>query len=204
MSKSILLFEDKLGISSGYEGIWQSLLLKTGLTGFETIRRNSFRSLGNKVQLLERQGNRKAPGFNRDSRSMAVVDRWARNQIRIINPSIVLCMDPAILFLCNPNWDQATLDNLRGGVYTIESIPFLIMLPISTWHTQKKESDIARMNDGFTIESEWDEERQLDEDELNQTDMNRLWIEPVVVPYGRFILSTDLSKAKRIIERLGR
>lgn len=199
MSRSILLFEDKLGISTGYESIWQSLLLKSGLAGIEVNRRNSFRSLSSKVMLLTRSGNRKAPGFNPDGRAQGIISQWVRAQCSILKPDAIICMDPAILFMFNPDWNQATLDNLRGGVYAVGKIPVVIMLPITAWHTTKKETDIARMNEGYTSESEWEEEHGGDE---TDADLNQLWIEPVSVPFGRWILKADLLKTRRILERM--
>lgn len=194
----ILLFEDKLGITTGYESIWQSLLVQTGFASTGIDRRNSFRTLGNKVQLLHRSGNRKAPGFNPEPRTQEIIRAWVLAQVNALNPDAIIVMDPAILFMLNPDWDQATLDNLRGGVYWIQRRPTIVMLPISAWHTQKKETDLARLNSGFTEESEWEEEHGGDEIDA---DLNQMWIEPVVVPYGKFVLKSDLIKIRRILER---
>jgi len=193
--KSILLFEDKLGISSGYEPIWQSLLLKTGLIGYEMNRRNSFRSLATKVQLLTKYKNRIAPSFNPDPRGQQIITQWVKTQISLCKPAGIICMDPALTFLMNPNQDQSTLDTLRGGVYEIFKTPTVISLPISAWHTKKKEKDIARMNEGFMDEEEWEEATDSD------NELNHIWLEPIVVDYGRFVLHSDLSKLARILER---
>lgn len=196
---SILLFEDKLGISTGYESIWQSLLLQQGLLGVEVNRRNSFRSLGSKIQLLVKKGNRKSPGFNEDPQAQHQIRTWVQTQISLLNPVGIICMDPVILFMMNPDWDQATLDNLRGGVYRLRGVPTVISLPISAWHNVKKEKDIARMNEGFTEEEEWDEEHGGDE---TDSELNQIWMEPVSVPYGKFVLKQDIGKLSRIIGRL--
>lgn len=195
----ILLFEDKLGITTGYESIWQSLLLQTGFTSVDVNRRNSFRSLGTKVRLLHSSGKRKAPGFNPDPAAQAIIRAWVLKQVEVLEPDAIIVMDPVILFMMNPDWDQATLDNLRGGVYRIQQRPAIVMLPISAWHTQKKETDLARLNSGFTEESEWEEEHGGDEIDA---DLNDMWIEPVVVPYGKFVLKSDLIKTRRILERI--
>jgi len=194
----IVLFEDRLGISSGYETIWHSLLNSNGLAGQEVIRRSTHRTFGKRMQLLITKGNRKSPGFNPDHGVQAALNEWVKTQLRQLRPDGCICMDPAILFMMNPDWDQATLDNLRGGVYRILDIPFIVSLPISAWHTQKKEKDIARMNEGFTDKDEWEEEHGGDE---TDGDITSVWIEPIVVPYGRFVLNRDLQKFKRILER---
>lgn len=198
MQQNVLLFEDKLGISSGYESIWTNLLMNSGLVGKDIVRRNSFRSLGTKVQLLVKHGNRKAPGFNPDPQARHQIRQWVMSQVQNVAPAAIICMDPAILFIFNPDWDQATLDNLRGGVYKLLGIPTVVTLPITAWHTQKKEKDIARMNEGFIEEEEWEEEHGGDE---TDSELNQLWLEPLVVPYGKFVLRSDLEKLARILRR---
>jgi|SRR5882762_1762630 len=195
---SILLFEDKLGISAGYESIWANLLIKTGFAGMEINRRNSFRHLGRQTQLLIRKGNRVSAGFNPDPRSMDIVRAWVRTQVQLLQPAAIICMDPAILFMFNPDWDQATLDRLRGGVYKLMEKPVVISLPISAWHNVKKEKDIARMNEGFTEEEEWEAEHGGDE---SDSEVNNIWLEPIIVPYGKFVLQKDLEKLNRILRR---
>lgn len=197
-TNSILFFSDKLGISQGYQNLWHSLLNSVGLMDYTFIERNSFRSLGNTVQLLTRIGNRKAPGFNPDPTAQQAIRSWALTQIQVINPLAIACWDPALLFLVNPNWEQATIDLLRGGVYRVLERPFLVMLPVSAWHTQKKQKDIIAMNDGYADQEEWEEAHggvELD------SELNNMWIEPLVVPYGRFVLKADLLKLNRVIGR---
>lgn len=195
IDRPVLLLEDKLGISTGYEGIWQSLLAKTGFVGIDIHRRNIYKSLGAKVQLLTRSGNRIAPGFNPDPKVKRTVSEWVNMQVDSIRPDLILCMDPAVLWLFNPDWDQATLDNLRGGVYYLDGIPVVVMVGISAWHNKKREKDIAKLNDGFTDKEEWEEEHGGDETDSETTN---IWIEPLSIPYGRFILTADLQKARRV------
>ncbi len=210
--KPILLFEDKLGITPGYEGIWQSLLLKIGFIDTTVIRRNTFKSLGSRVRLLTRSGNRKAPGFNPDTRVQMVLRKWVEAEIKRLNPALILCMDPALLFILNPDWDQATLDKLRGGVYRVYGVTWLVMLPISAWHQKKSDKDIARLNDGFTSRDAWEKATILDhvtgeevtdseEDDEDDDRVGGVWLEPVVIPSGQFILTKDLEKARRLYIR---
>lgn len=200
MPKPIILFEDKLGISQGYEYIWDGLLAKVGLIGVPIYRRNSFRKFGNSFQLLTRKGNRKAPGFNPDIRIQRILVKWIQSELKEIQPGLCIVMDPAILFILNPDWNQATIDNLRGGVYYVDGVPFLVSFPISAWHNQKKEKDIARLNEGFTDEDEWEAEHGGDETDGDSENM-QIWLEPMAVPYGKFVLQKDLEKAKRVYER---
>ena len=195
IKRPVILFEDKLGISAGYEGIWQRLLLQTGFGGIEVYRRNIYQRMGKKVQLLIRNGNRKAPGFNPDPKVKRAVGEWVQSQVEAVNPGLLLVMDPAMFWIFNGDWDQATPDNLRGGVYNYNGIPAVIMVGISAWHNKKREKDIARLNDGFTDQDDWEEEHGGDETDSETTDV---WIEPLSIPYGRFILSSDLQKARRV------
>lgn len=206
----ILLFEDKLGITAGYESIWRNLLVKAGLIGVDVIHRNAHTALGKRHQLLVRKGNRKAPGFNPDPRVINAVATWAGSQIALTKPDLCLCMDPALLFMANPDWDQATLDNLRGGVYKVDGIPFIIMLGIAAWHNKKREKDIAKLNDGYTDREEWEEEHRSEsesgdesgdegDDEERHEEVGHVWLEPVSIPYGKFVLLKDLEKANRIL-----
>jgi len=193
---AVLIFEDKLGISSGYESIWAHLMMSSGFANYDLIRRNSFRSLGKSMQLLVKKGNRKTPGFNPDEQVQYRIRQWVMSQITALKPVGILCMDPVMLFMLNPDWDQATLDILRGGVYRIQEIPTIVTLPISAWHNKKQMKDIARMNEGHVEEDEWEESHGGDE---TDSEYNSIWMEPVVVPYGKFVLSADIKKLARVI-----
>jgi hypothetical protein len=195
----ILLFEDKLGVSDGYQSIWTTLLLGVGILANDVYRRNAYRTFRN-YQLLIRQGNRVSPGFNTDEQIQAMLTDWVRTEVNNVNPDLILVWDPAIYFLMNPEWAQATPDNMRGGVYQLFGIPAVCTLPISAWNTKKSEKDIARLNDGFTDKDEWleDQEDESDDDENGTT---AIWMEPVSVPYGKFVLRRDLEKAKRVMDR---
>lgn len=193
---AILIFEDKLGITAGYESIWANLMLSSGLARYDVIRRNSFRSLGKNLQLLVRKGNRVTPGFNPDEQAQYKIRTWVLSQVQTLKPLGIICMDPVILFMLNPDWDQATLDTLRGGVYRIEGIPTVVSLPISAWHTKKQMKDIARMNEGHMEQDDWEMAHGGDESDL---ELNHLWLEPTVVPYGKFVLSADIKKFARVI-----
>lgn len=199
MTPSILLFEDKLGITSGYEGVWQGLVLKAGLAGVIINRRSAYKAFGERVQLLIRKGNRKAPGFNPDERTQAILRTWVKRELDILKPTVCIFMDPSLLFLVNPDWDQSTLDNLRGGHYDLWGTPIIIMLPISAWHQRKSEKDIARLNEGFTDKEEWEAEHGGEESDTEN--IGAIWMEPVSVPYGKFVLSHDLQKANRVLRK---
>ncbi len=191
---TILVLEDKLGITAGYAGIWRSMLYDAGLSDQFVRQVSAWRSSLPAQQLLTRKGNRKSPGFNPALVSHEAA--WLRSVIQQVKPIAILCMDVALLGLVEPEWDVAIIDNLRGGVYVFDSIPFLVTVPISAIHTQKKPKDIRAMNEGFESEAEWNAahgEEMEDETEF--------FFEPYTIPYGRWILGADLRKLARIIEK---
>lgn len=200
MNHSILLFEDKLGISEGYRPIWEGILMRAGLNSYGVFRRSAYKEFGDRVPLLIQRGNRKAPGFNADNPAvLKVLSDWTQYHVQTLKPTMCICMDPALLHLFNPDWDQATLDNLRGGHYYLHGVHTVIMFGISAWYSKKREKDIAKMNDGFVDKDEWAEEHGGDEtDDANV----EIWIEPVSVPYGRFTLQADVNKVGRIMREL--
>ncbi len=197
---NIILFEDKLGISDGYRDLWASLLLVHEFAGVNVIRRSAYRIFGKQLPLLIAKGNRKTPGFNPDGHVQNVLRSWVNQEIDFLKPIICLCMDPSILFLFNPDWNQSTIDTLRGGVYLHRKVPFVIMFPISAWHSKKKQKDIARLNDGYSDKEEWEAQQELDESDKEEADMH-VWLDPVSVPYGKFVLHSDLAKANRVYKK---
>ena len=194
-----LLFEDKLGITAGYESIWQQLLLQQGFSGVSVERRSAYKALGGKLQLLIRKGNRVSPGFNPDPTTRRLVRTWVEQQMNIVKPTVCICMDPSLLFLFNEDWDQSTLDNMRGGHYEFLGVSFIISLGISAWHNKKSQKDIARLNEGYTDKEEWEAEHGGDEQDTEG--LGAIWLEPVSVPYGKFVLRADLGKANRVMRR---
>lgn len=195
---TILLFEDKLGITSGYESIWQGLLLSAGLAGVTIARRSSFKAFGNRVQLLTRKGNRKAPGFNPDPSVRSTLTSWVHAELNKTRALVIVCMDPALFFLMNPDWDQATPDNMRGGVYEFQGVPLIGILPMSAYFSKKSSKDIARLNEGYSDKDEWEADHGGEEQDAESTEV---WLEPITVPYGKFVLLRDMQKVSRIYKR---
>lgn len=192
---AVLLFEDKLGITDGYQSAWQSLCIANGLNPQAFTRFSLWRiaALARHVdKLLIRKGNRKSPGFN--PATADIVREVFTKAVAAVNPEAILVMDVALLGLFEPDWGSATIDNMRGGVYDWQGIPVLITVPISAIHTQKKTKDIAMLNDGATSQDEWEE---------GEHEEGEFFMEPYVIPYGRFVLVSDLMKLSRILSRRG-
>lgn len=186
---AILLLEDKLGITMGYQGIWDSMTMAAGLNP-ATIRRWSVwkSPLASQLQLLTRKGNRKSPGFNPEITGK--LTHWLREVIRSTKPELIICMDIALLGIFEKSWDIATIDNLRGGVYWFDGVPIVITTPISAVHTQKKPKDIRAMNDGAESKDEFEEQKEDEED---------FFVEPYTIPFGARIIAADLRKCQRIM-----
>lgn len=205
----ILVFPDAVGISEGYRGIWLRLLSNHGVNEkTATIRiRSSYSFIGNKSH-LEWHKKRKQPGFSTDFRIQQKLRAWVASCIEQERPNLVVIFDPALLFLVNDNWDQATLDKLRGSVYIVHNIPWIVTLPMTAFHTRAKPKDIAALNQGFTEKGEFnDYMNEEDDDDIDSADTDdekaKLeWHEPVVIPYGKIMLHFDWAKISRIMEKL--
>lgn len=188
---TVLVLEDKLGITSSYEYHWDRMCQVAGLNPAHMRRISLWRSpVAKSHQLLTKRGNRKTPGFNPEI--TGVIREWLHGHVKAMRPEAVLCMDLACLGVFESAWDIATIDNLRGGVYSFFGVPVLILPPISAINTSKKPKDIRMMNEGVESKAEWEEEEH-DEDEI--------WIEPYSIPFGRWVLQADLRKLHRILNR---
>ena len=177
---------------------WESLLMGAGLIPGNCRRYSAWKSpLVSQLTLLTRKGNRKSPGFNPDERTQHMLSSWIHDCIDKTKPELILCMDVALLGLVEPRWDIATIDNLRGGVYDIGRRPFVVTVPISAIHNNKKPKDIKAMNEGYESQDEWEAAKGNNDDDVDDKDV---YIEPYVIPYGRFVLSCDLKKVARILE----
>lgn len=194
---TILVLEDKLGITDGYMPHWTSMCMSAGLGAQRLVRYSAWKSptlMGR--ALLVQKGNRKSPGFNPDLEIRGLLHSWAVESIVKSGARAVLCMDVALLGLVESRWEIATIDNLRGGLYWFDvgnrEVPFLVTVPISAIHNQKKPKDIRRLNDGYESKDEWDED-------ADEHDPDDIWMEPYTIPYGRFVLMRDLQKLARIV-----
>lgn len=216
---SVLIFLDKLGITSGYESVWLKYCLISGLTALDVkfYRVSSYRKFGNAVRLLTYKGNRKTPGFNEDPRVQRDIRSWYESAIDTLKPNAVVIMDPAMFFLVNEHWDQATTEKLRGGVYFAQCdgkpIPVLVMAAISSVFNKVSSKDIAAMNMGFANKEDFDSvyrrdtEQTSDEDEDDADDDgidSPTWFEPINIQYGRFCFEQDMHKLCRLLRGVNR
>lgn len=207
----ILIFQDKLGITEGYKAQWDQLITGAKLDNIPTHRFSIYNSELKEHQLLIRSGNRKAPGFNPEL--LNEVGEWFENHLNKFKPRVVIMMDPALFGLIESEWNVATTDHLRGGVYPYRTAKgfettVVVMTPISAINRRMDPKDIALMNQGAYSKAEWDElqefkENREDGDEeipadAEQHENEDFFIAPYKIPYGRFVLRVDLNKVYRV------
>jgi hypothetical protein len=203
----VLVFQDSVGITHNYLNIWKGLLEENGLPNrlVEVQLRSAYTHF-RKNQILEWHKARKQPGWSTNIKTQWELAKWTQACIVAFRPDFVICQDPSMLFMVNKEWNQGTLDRLRGGTYVIDSIPWLVMLPITAFHTKMKKADIAKLNEGFTEKSDWAADQVSEEDSDDEEDeaAKMEWHEPIVVPYGRAVIRFDLQKCGRILNRIPR
>lgn len=216
----LLVFEDIVGVGKGYKTLFEKQLLRAGINPQNTrvVTRSSYLTF-TKKQHLEWKKTRKQPGFNTDPAMQRRVRQWVLQCIADHKPHMIICFDPALLFILNPDWSQATLDKLRGGLYIEFNIPWLVTLPMTALHNKAKATDIAKLNQGFIEKGEFDDfKKELDyeslsnddsedeDDERSEEDDNDKasmeWHEPLVIPFGKIMLDFDFNKAGRILSRI--
>jgi hypothetical protein len=187
---TILVLEDKLGITAGYMDMWENMVIRVGLLPQMFRRYSLYKSpVVSHLPVLIQKGNRKAPGFNPDSQVATQVRHWFAETVNKTLPQMIIVMDAALLGIFEPNWDNATIDNMRGGVYQYKGATVLIMTPISAVNRQRQLKDVRAMNDGAESKTEWEEEEH---------DPEELYIEPYTIRSGKWIFQRDLAKLARL------
>lgn len=228
---NLLVFEDIVGVQGGYKGLFREQLEKAGINEKNTrvTSRSSYKIFTKKQHLIWKPP-RKHPGFNTAPDSKRRVFDWVNQCIQQHTPDLIVCFDPAILFIFNPDWAQATLDKLRGGLYLDLGIPAVITLPMTALHNKAKASDIAKLNQGFTEKGEFDDYKKEielstltidndgdseaddsddDDDDFGTSDVDSRneeskmeWHEPIIIPFGKIMLEYDFGKVGRLLRRI--
>jgi hypothetical protein len=189
---TILVFEDKLGISAGYMDMWENYVIKAGFLPQRFRRFSAWKSpIMSKFTLLIQKGNRKSPGFN--PAVQRELRMWFSETVTATLPKFIVVMDVALLGLFEENWNNATIDNMRGGVYDYKGIPVLIMTPISAVNRTRQVKDVRAMNDGADSEADW---------EMEEHDPEELFIEPYTIRSGKWIFQRDLAKLCRLYTKV--
>lgn len=222
----ILYFEDKLGITTNYESLFRSIMHSVRLDPAGLRKFSLYRGYPH-VNWLVPYANRKALTWNPER--VHQIKEIVESVIRQVNPKLVICADPAALSVLGVPADYATLDVLRGGVYDFAGRKFLVTIPISAWHRQVKEKDLMIVNKGFTDKEEFNDyylgvegTSSSDSDDIpasgddvdgddsvgggaeDEGDDTPVFYEPLIVPYGRFVITADLKKARRLLAGAGK
>lgn len=213
--KPILFFDDAIGIGTGYSRLFNELSRgqATAVSLYHKF---------NKSELLMWKGNRKAPGYKLDTRSLTKLHTAVIAIIQLHKPQVIVTADPATLGLLmlrrEESWDWATMDNCRGGVYHYFGLPWIVTYPFTAYHSEVRERDIAVANSGFSDETEFDQyanrmfESGTGQDSNDESDTSdaadadaeddeRHFYAPVLtkINVGQFCITSDWAKAFRIL-----
>lgn len=228
----LVYLADRVGVSSGYLPIFNMLLVQARIDPVEVRIFSVYRRYPQYNWVIP-FANRKSPTWNPAHRERyaeileILIDGW--------RPKVIVTADPASLWLTDADPSFATLDVLRGGVYEFSGVKVVVTLPITAWHQQVKEKDIAAANKGFTDKEEYesfyststdteadgsadnDENEDVGESEDESSDQTAddvssrdkdsdaelteklMFYTPLIVPYGRFVLTEDMKKAGRLL-----
>lgn len=159
------------------------------------------------------------------------IKAWVQEVIRQHRASCVICMDAAMLFMMTDDQEIASLEKLRGGVYVLFGIPWVVSLPLTAYHKSAKAKDVAKLNEGFTEKGDFEDfmndemESDSDDDDEDSDDgddsspdsgdgesaesaardkadnYRPQWFDPVIVPMGRVTLEFDFTKAGILLNR---
>lgn len=189
----VLIFEDKLGITDNYQYLWNKLLSEARLDPTQCRKAKAYIApeFQNK-KLLLRRGNRIEPTYNPDLHAELV--QWMSKMIWHFEPKLLLIQDIGLLGTLGIDQEIASIDNVRGGVYTFNNLPALVTFPIHAVNTNQKPKDIKLLNNNHTSKAEFFEDDETEDDEV--------FVEPYTIPYGRWVLAADLRKARRLLDKI--
>lgn len=170
MQGRILYITDRYKVSRGYEPAFTKMLNRAGIKRMQVTVTDIY---GLVQDPLKRRANEKTWRFNPDKKSH--IESAFRQRIQTIRPDLIVVSDPAVLgVLVNWDWNLATLDKCRGGVYSYGGITCIVTYPITVIHTHV---------DDTLVEGEDEENKQ----------------EPYRVKSGAWILQRDWEKVGRYL-----
>lgn len=166
----ILYMTDKFKVSRGYEPAFTKMLNKCGIKRMQVVLADIY---GIVDTPLIRKGNEKTWRFNPERKE--AIRLAFEQRIQAVRPGIIVVSDPAVLgILVGWDWNLATLDKCRGGVYHFNGIPVIVTYPITVINTHVDES---------LVDGEDDENKQ----------------QPYRVKSGAWILQRDWEKVGRYL-----
>lgn len=238
----ILWYIDRFGLPGRYYTTWLTLLHQSGIPTQKVIA-VSLHSLA-KCTLLQRYASRKAPTWIPDEAGRITSLMATMNQR--YKPEAIVLSSPESLVVTGVHPEHATLHKLRGSVYWIDSVPHIVILPMSTFFTMVNQKDIGAANYGFesaetltasVATAQIEEVAEVDSDPsvdhngnddspsgesdshvedlgdaiegINPRDRidkedeveDAFFYEPVLSPVGRFTITADIGKLKRILDK---
>lgn len=168
MANRILYITDQYKVSRGYEPAFTRMLNKAGIRRQQIILADIYKLVDSP---LMRKGNEKTWRFNPEKKD--AIKNAFDLRISAVRPDLIVVSDPAVLgILVDWDWNLATLDKCRGGVYNYRGTPVIVTYPITVINTHVDES---------LVHGEDDENKQ----------------QPYRVKSGAWILQRDWEKVGR-------
>lgn len=166
----ILYITDRFKVSRGYEPAFTRMLNRAGIKRGQVITADIYQMVDTP---LIRKGNEKTWRFNPEKKG--AIQAAFDLRIQAVQPGLIVVSDPAVLgVLVNWDWNLATLDKCRGGVYSYLGIPVVVTFPVTVINTHVDES---------LVHGEDDENKQ----------------QPYRVKSGAWILQRDWEKIGRFL-----
>lgn len=217
----ILWFIDRFGHPGSYHALWLKAVSQAGLNARDTRIVSLHRQM--KGQLLTKYMSRKAPTWipERANEIKATMAKY----IVEVKPRLVVLSAPEALAILDIHPEHATLNALRGSVYWLHGVPFVVTLPITAWVTKVSTKDLHAANFGFESADQMqaaeaakdvtheepddsDDEAESDSDadtseadsDAADSDHDSYFYEPVLSPVGQFAIVADYGKIKRILD----
>lgn len=153
LSKPILYFCDPVGVTEGYQNLFQRL------TKNQAYPVSLYRVFP-KERILHYRGNRKSPGYSIEEGVLNDIRKAMQGLVDRYEPRLIVTSDPATLFLCVDDyqlaWNWMTIENARGGIYKAFGLSLLVTYPLTAWYSEIRERDIASANQGFGNEEDFE------------------------------------------------
>lgn len=169
----ILYLTDKFGVSQGYMPAFTRMVHKCGIPR-ESIAITNIYGLVDKP-LKKYKANEKLWKF--DNTKLDKIHAAFSQRVRAIKPTLIVVSCPAILgVLSGGDVRESTLDKMRGGLYSFEDIPVIVVLPITAIN--------QRVDNRLVVNEDGEEDKQT----------------PYRVPDGQQILLWDWQKVGRFYQ----
>ena len=165
----ILYLTDRYKISQGYEPAFTKMVNKAGLHRHQIITTDIYNLV---EEPLKKKANENTWRF--DPEKLPQIEKAFAQRVRSIQPSVIVVSCPAVLgVLSGGDSRLATLEKMRGGVYSYDGIPCIVTYPVTAIH------------------------RNIDARIISNDDGDQDVQQPYRVPQGYQILQWDWQKVGR-------